>query len=577
MGSLDWEVSALGFGCMRLPIKKVNENEIIDEEEAIKMIRYAIDNGVNYFDTAFKYHDGKSEIIVGKALQDGYRKKVKLVTKLPMWLIKQKEDFDKYLNTQLEKLQTNYLDIYLFHGLNKQSFELVKKYDFIEKMEEAKALGKIKHVGFSFHDSYDVFKEIIDFYNWNMAQIQWNFVDHNTQATTEGLEYAASKAIAVVIMEPIKGGKLAKPTKEIEEIIENAPIKRTAANWALQYVWNHPGVSVVLSGMSTMEQVIENIESANNSGVNTLNQEELKVISDMALRYKKKSIIPCTFCLYCQPCPSGVNIPQNFRLLNELLWTENKEEQFAKYESLAKSEEELKTMEDNGNASLCTQCGECLEKCPQMIDIPNELENVHLVLGEKQEILEVYKLFLRGPTIVDKEEFQIIGVEDIGKRERRNTAEIWAKFQELATKVPNRDASHGLGISIVTEELLEKGENRYIVANEIENVKEVPEGMITETIPAQKYAVFTHIGKITNIGETFQYIYGDWLPNNTRYKRVPFSPEFEYYDQRFSLNSDYSELDLYIPIQENKLYPFYFVFLFRTYNLIRLIKLKKLF
>jgi len=470
MGSLDWEVSALGFGCMRLPTKKINGNEVIDEEEAIKMIRYAIDNGVNYFDTAFTYHDGKSEIIVGKALQNGYRKKIKLVTKLPMWLINQKEDFAKYLNTQLEKLQIDNLDIYLFHGLNKQSFELVKKYDFIEKMEKAKASGKIKHVGFSFHDSYDVFKEIIDYYNWDMAQIQWNFVDHNTQATTEGLEYAASKGIAMVIMEPIKGGKLANPSKEIEEIIENAPIKRTAANWALQYVWNHPGVSVVLSGMSTMEQVIENIKSANN--------------------------------------------------------------------------------ENNGSASLCVQCGECLDKCPQMIDIPIELEKVHLVLGEYQEISKVYNLFLRGPTYMDKKEFQIIGIEDIGTRESRNTAPIWAKFQDMINDVPKRDRSHALGISMTNEEMFEKGENRYIVANEIEVINKIPKGMIVEKIPAQKYAVFIHIGKLNNISLTYRYIYGDWLPNNTRYERVPFAPEFEWYDQRFNLNSEDSELDLYIPIQE---------------------------
>ena len=550
MGSLDWEVSALSFGCMRLPTKKDNGNDVIDEEEAIKMIRYAIDNGVNYFDTAFPYHNETSEIVVGKALQEGYREKVKLVTKLPMWQITKKEDFDKFLNKQLEKLQTDYVDIYLFHGLNKQTFQLVKKYELIENMEDAKASGKIRHIGFSFHDSYDVFKEIIDYYNWDMAQIQWNYVDHNTQATTKGLEYAADKGIAVVVMEPIKGGKLANPTKEIEEIIENAPIKRSAANWAIQYVWNHPGVSTVLSGMSTFDQVKENIESAEQSGINMLSQEELKIISDMATRYRKKSIIPCTYCEYCQPCPSRVNIPINFRLLNELLWGDNTEQMRAKYKYFATREEDLNDMKNNGSASLCVQCGECLDKCPQMIDIPNELEKVHQVLGEGQDLSDAYNLSIRGPAIVDKEEFQIIGVEDIGKRESRNNGQVWAKFQELAPKVTNKDTSHGLGISIGSKELFKKGENRYIAANETIGVEQVPEGMITETIPAQKYAVFTHLGKITSLRETYKYIYEDWRSNNTRYKQIPFAPAFEWYDQRFDANSDDSELDLYIPIEE---------------------------
>jgi predicted aldo/keto reductase-like oxidoreductase/predicted transcriptional regulator YdeE len=465
-------------------------------------------------------------------------------------MVTERDDFDKYLNKQLEKLQTDYIDIYLFHGLNNQTFQLVKKYELIEKMEEAKAAGKIKHIGFSFHDSYEVFKEIIDYYDWDATQIQWNFVDHNTQATTKGLEYAASKGIAIIVMEPIKGGKLANPTKEIVEIIENAPLKRTAANWALQYVWNHPGASVVLSGMSTFDQVKENIKSAEQSGINILSQEELKIISDMATRYRKKSIIPCTYCEYCQPCPSRVNIPLNFRLLNEILWEDSTEQMRAKYKYLATKDEDLNAMENNGAASLCVECGECLDKCPQMIDIPNELKKVHLVLGEDNELSGVYKLFLRGPNIVDKEEFQIIGIEDVGKRESRNTGDIWTKFQASAPNILNRDASHGLGISSVTKELLEKGEDRYIVANEVSKVENVPEGMMTEIIPAQKYAIFTHIGKLNNIGETFQYIYEDWLVNNTRYERVPFAPEFEWYDQRFNINSDDSELDLYIPIQE---------------------------
>ncbi len=550
MGALDWEVSALGFGCMRFLTKKLDGNEVVDEENAIKMIRYAIDNGVNYFDTAFPYHNELSEVIVGKALLDGYREKIKLVTKLPMGLVTKAEDFDKYLDLQLKKLQTDYVDVYLFHGLSKATFNLVKKLGLIKKMEDAKANGKIKGIGFSFHDSFEVFKEIIDYYDWDMAQIQYNFVDYNTQATTKGLEYAASKGIAVVVMEPIKGGKLANPTKEIEEIIELAPNKRSPADWALQYVWNHPGVSLLLSGMGSMQMVKENIESANNSGISVLSQVELDLISDMVIRYRKKSIVPCTFCLYCQPCPSGVNIPQNFRLLNELLWLKNKEEPIVKYNLLAKSEEEVETMENEGNASLCVKCGECLEKCPQKIDIPTELEKVHLVLGENKDIASIFRLFLRGPSILDKANFQVVGVDDIGNREKRNPFTLYPKLQKLITKVPYKDSSHVLGISVVTKELEEKGENRYILCNEVSKVEDLPEGAISDTFPTQKYAVFTLIGKLNNIGEAYKYIYGEWLPGNSKYERMPYGIEFEYYDQRFSMNSDDSELDLYIPIQE---------------------------
>jgi predicted transcriptional regulator YdeE len=302
--------------------------------------------------------------------------------------------------------------------------------------------------------------------------------------------------------------------------------------------------------MSTFDQVKENIESAEQSGINILSQEELKIISDMATRYRKKSIVPCTYCEYCQPCPSSVSIPLNFRLLNELLWVDSTEQMRAKYEYFASKEEDLNAKNNYGAASLCTQCGECLDKCPQMIDIPNELEKVHKILGENQEISEVFKLNLRGPAIVDKEAFQIAGVEEVGNPGGRNNSLVWAKFMELAPKIPNRDASHGLGITIVTEEMLKKGENRYIAANEVANIEKVPEGMITETIPAQKYAVFTHIGKIDNLRESYQYILQDWGINNTRYKQVPFAPGFEWYDQRFDRDADDSELDLYIPIQE---------------------------
>ncbi|HEA70671.1 MAG TPA: aldo/keto reductase, partial [archaeon] len=289
MGSLDWDVSALGFGAMRLPINKQMK---INEEEAIKMIRYAIDNGVTYVDTAYPYHNGESEVVVGKALKDGYREKVHLTTKSPVWMIKKREDFDTFLDEQIERLQTT-PDIYLLHGLNRNRLQKIKDLNLIEKMEDAKAKGLIKYIGFSFHDNLEVFKEIVDYFNWDCCQIQYNYLDIDYQAGTEGVKYVGDKGIALIIMEPIRGGKLAIPERvldrkpEIKEVLNEAEVKRSMPDWALQFVWNHPEVSVVLSGMSTMQQVIENVESAKNSEMNSLTKNDLKTISKLREAYSK--------------------------------------------------------------------------------------------------------------------------------------------------------------------------------------------------------------------------------------------------------------------------------------------------
>lgn len=398
MGSLDWEVSVLGFGAMRLPVDK---NSKIIEDEAIKMIRYAIDHGINYIDTAYSYHDGSSEILVGKALKNGYREKVHLTTKLPMWLIKKREDFDKFLNEQIGRLHTN-PDIYLFHGLNKERLEKIKNLDLIEKMEEARDNGLFEFIGFSFHDGFDVFKEIIDYYNWDCCQIQYNYVDINNQAGTKGLEYAGSKNIAVIIMEPIRGGKLTIPDDkldtrpEIKKILVRSKIKRTMADWALQFVWNYPEVSVVLSGMSTMQHVIENVESANKSGINILTEEELQTISELRDGFNQYNIVSCTRCGYCMPCPSGVSIPFIFLLLNEIFyWGERGRPRINSfYDRLIKNQEELEKKKSEGEevegaACLCIQCGECLDKCPQGIDIPVMLEKVDDIFGKGKKVSEV--------------------------------------------------------------------------------------------------------------------------------------------------------------------------------------------
>jgi predicted aldo/keto reductase-like oxidoreductase len=394
MGSLGWKVSALGFGAMRFPL---DEKRRLMEEEAIRMIRYSIDNGVNYIDTGYTYHGGRSEEILGKALQDGYREKVHLTTKLPTWLVRRQNHFERYYNRQIKRLQTN-PDIYLFHGLNGQRFKKVQELNLIESMENAKADGLVKHIGFSFHDSFEVFKEIIDSYQWDCCQIQLNYLDINYQAGLKGLNYAGERDIAVIIMEPIQGGKLVIPDDDLESkpliknVLQNSSNQRSMADWALQFLWNQKYVSVVLSGMSTMQQVVENIESADNSGINTLTESELKTIADLRGAFNKYVVVPCTRCNYCVPCSNDVSIPSILGVLNEIAYWGDRARQ--EYNQMAKTPEELETRRASGEdvggaATLCTQCGECLEKCPQQIDIPQMMEIANGIFRDGKTISEL--------------------------------------------------------------------------------------------------------------------------------------------------------------------------------------------
>ena len=363
-GRLDWKVSALGFGAMRLPILEGDTSKI-DEPEAIRMIRYAIDHGVNYVDTAYPYHRGSSEILVGKALKDGYRQRVALATKMPTWLIETRKDFDRYLDEQLEKLQTDRIDFYLLHGLGRARWPKIRDLGVTDWAEEKKAEGKIGFLGFSFHDEYETLKEIVDYHDWTFCQIQYNYMDTESSARapgTEGLRYAASRGLAVVVMEPIQGGRLAiTPPAEIQELWDRATVKRSPAEWALQWVWNHPEVSLVLSGMSTMRHVVENVESAGRSGPNTLTEEELDIVSEVQRKYAELGYIGCTDCLYCQPCPQGVLIPQIIGVLNEN-YTKDRDEAKKAY---------LEAIPEEGRAGKCAQCGTCEEQCPQGLPIMN--------------------------------------------------------------------------------------------------------------------------------------------------------------------------------------------------------------
>ena len=374
--TMDWSTSVLGFGCMRLPTIGEGDAKKIDEPKAIEQIRYGIDSGINYIDTAWPYHNKTSEIVVGKALQDGYREKVCLVTKAPIWEYQVPEDFDKCLQIQLDKLQTDHLDIYLLHALNKGRFAKVKELKVLESAIRASEQGLIRLIGFSFHGNYEVFRDILDAFEWDICQIQFNYLDINSQATEKGLLYAGEKNIPVIVMEPLRGGKLVRETPQIQEIITRALVKRTLADWAFQFVWNYPQVKVVLSGMNTLEMIKENIESASNSEANSFTHEDFNVIGQLREAYQGMMVVPCTQCEYCMPCPSGVGIPTNLRLLNEAAWTGSAQAMQGWFDEMAQTPDDLKEKVNNGAAQLCIECGECLDKCPQSIQIPNELKKV---------------------------------------------------------------------------------------------------------------------------------------------------------------------------------------------------------
>jgi predicted aldo/keto reductase-like oxidoreductase len=374
-GKLDWKVSALGFGAMRLPVIKGDQSKI-DEPEAIKMIRHAADNGVNYIDTAYMYHMGQSEILVGKALKDGYRQKMKVVTKLPARMIVKAEDFDRILDEQLKKLDVDMIDFYLLHGLDKAGWTKIRDFDVLNWAEKQMAKGKFGRLGFSFHDEFPVFKEIIDSYdNWVLAQVQYNYMDENEQAGRKGVEYAASKDIAVVVMEPLRGGKLAKdpPPEPVAKVIKNAKPKMGGVEWALQWVWNQPEISMLLSGMSTMEQVVENLQIADRSHPGIFKAPELEVIKQIKEAYKSLSPIPCTSCRYCVPCPNNVEIPRIFQIYNDAVMYDDMQSGKFMYNAPF-------GIPQDQRADQCTECEECLEKCPQKIDIPSWLKKAHEAL-----------------------------------------------------------------------------------------------------------------------------------------------------------------------------------------------------
>lgn len=378
-GRLGWKVSALGFGCMRLPtVKGPDQKAKIDEVEAIRMIRSAIDHGVNYIDTAYPYHEGTSEVVLGKALEDGYRERVKVATKSPMWLIKKPEDFDTYLAEQLKRLNTDYVDFYLFHGIGKDRWhEVALKFNLLERAEAAVRDGRVRYLGFSFHDDFDAFKEIVDGYDrWTLCQIQYNYMDTENQAGTKGLRYAASKGLAVVVMEPLLGGRLANPPEPVKKVFDSHAKGRSPSDLALQWIWSQPEVSVILSGMSTMEQVEGNLHSADKSGVGSIGEGDLKLIDEVRAKYLERIPISCTKCRYCMPCPNGVDIPSNLELYNNGFIHDDMKTARNTYKWF---------FDEKERAGACKQCKECEEKCPQALPISELMTKVHTALSEPKK------------------------------------------------------------------------------------------------------------------------------------------------------------------------------------------------
>ncbi len=369
MKKSDRKLSILGYGCMRLPLLKSGHVSLKLSKQAV---RYAIDHGVNYVDTAYPYHNGESETIVGKVLQDGYRERVNLATKLPTWLVEKRKDMDRYLDEQLKKLQTDRIDYYLIHSLDRARLPQMEKLGMADFLDDALADGRIAYAGFSFHDRLDVFKKCVDAYDWTFCQIQYNYLDEEHQAGTEGLKYAAAKGLGVVIMEPLRGGLLTRPVPEVERIWAVAKHDWSAAGWGLRWVWNHPEVTVVLSGMSSLEQVKDNLKYVDAGRPGSLTKGELALVKRAQAAYRARMKVVCTGCEYCMPCNNGVNIPGCFEQYNNASMFGDPEQPKAIYHMFM----------SDGCASQCAECGECEAKCPQGIPIPEKLKEVKALFGK---------------------------------------------------------------------------------------------------------------------------------------------------------------------------------------------------
>ncbi len=361
-------VSALGVGTKKLPNAVGSDGRIaVDQEKTISIIRKAIDNGVNYIDTAYSYYDGDAERVVGKALLDGYRERTYIATKCPLWLIRSPEDFDRILNEQLERLQVQYIDFYMFHSMNSLNWnDVILSYRLLDKMDEAKRAGKIKHVGFTFHDNYDMFDTALRIYNWDFCQIQMNYLNFDKEATYEGMQLAYSKDVAVVVMEVLGGGKLANPPVNVANTLWDM---KSAVEWAYDFIWDKKEVSVALSGAENLEQLEEHIENAARSYTGMLFPKEEEMLEKAKLIYDTVPLVNCNKCSYCMPCPLGINIPRILDAYNQL--------------AIKGKDEALKMYSTNKiKADQCKKCKACERLCPNKVKISDMMTQIDKIFSE---------------------------------------------------------------------------------------------------------------------------------------------------------------------------------------------------
>jgi predicted aldo/keto reductase-like oxidoreductase len=370
----DLEISALGLGCMRLPVKGGDAADI-DEAAVERLFVAALEAGVNYFDTAWIYHREKSETVVGRTLARlGARDRILLATKSPTWLIKETGDWDRYLDLQLGKLGTDHVDFYLMHALGTDRWNTVRNLGGLEFLARAKRDGRIRYAGFSFHDSITAFKAIVDGWSgWEFCQIQYNYMDEDFQAGSEGLGYAAAHELGVIVMEPLRGGGLARVPDPVRAILGSGAVPRSPAEWALRHVLDRQEVVTTLSGMGKVEELLENAAVASSAKPNSLLAAERELIGKARAFFKERQKVPCTACAYCKPCPNGVDIPEVFGLYNAAMMYDDLEGRSGWYRGVVKG---------GTGADRCTRCGECLEKCPQGIEIPDRLEEAHACLAQ---------------------------------------------------------------------------------------------------------------------------------------------------------------------------------------------------